>query len=141
MPWLTVHYHPGFAEDLTSWETEIHRDGSLMQTVHICRFMPHEERTEQHQSLLTAVEVAELERLVAATDFTAIVAAMEEFCVTDVESISIQVEGSQQQILHAPLLFWHLMQKLDKSYECPAVADAIRLWQAVDRCSPHRLRK
>jgi hypothetical protein len=139
MPWLTVDFHPGFAEDLTSWGTEIERDGRLRQSVRICRYAPRESRTEQHEAVLSPDQIAELERLIAATDFTAVAAASKRVCIDDAEHIYIRVEGSPEWVISAPLLFWHLLQRRDKSLSCPALADAIRLWQAIDRVSPHRL--
>jgi hypothetical protein len=139
MPWLTVSYHPGFAEDLTSWETEVERDGRLRQSVRICRYSPNEKRNEQHESRLSADQVAELERLVAATDFLAVSTAAKRVCIDDAEHIDIKVDGPPEQVISAPLLFWHHLQKRDKSLACPALADAMRLWQSIDRLSPHSL--
>lgn len=139
MAWLSVYYHPGFAEDLTSWETEIEQDGRLRQSVRICRFSPYEKRTERHEAHLSASEVMELERLIAATDFLAVAAAAKSVCVDDAEHIHIKVGGPTKRDINAPLLFWNYQQKRDESVACPALADAIRLWQAIDRLSPHKL--
>jgi hypothetical protein len=139
MPWLRVDFYPGFAEDLTSWHTEIDRDGRLRQTVRICRFAPREKRTEQHAMSLTVEQLADLERLVAATDFAAVVAGSKRFTMDDAEHIHIEVEGAPGSRLSAPLLSWDHLQKRDRSLACPALADAVRLWQMIDRISPHRL--
>jgi hypothetical protein len=139
MSWLTVEYHPGFAEDLTSWRTEIDRDGSLSQQVRISRFSPREQRMEHHEATLSPERIDELKRLVAATDFAAVTAASRRFTIDDAEHISIRVEGAPEQVISAPLLFWQHLAKRDKALSCPALADAICLWQAIDRVSPHKL--
>jgi hypothetical protein len=33
MSWLSVKYHPGFAEDLTHWKATVSSDGQIIQTV------------------------------------------------------------------------------------------------------------
>jgi hypothetical protein len=139
MPWLFVSRLPGFAEDLTSWDTEIERDGRLRQTVRICRFTPYQKRTERHETQLAPDQIAELERLIAATDFSAVAVASKRVCVDDVELMHIRVEGPPAPVISAPLPFLDYLQRRDKSLACPAVTDALRLWKAVDRLSPHRL--
>ena len=139
MAWLTIEYHPGFAEDLTSWRTEIGRDGSLSQVVRVSRFSPREQGTEHFKATLSPERVDELERLVAATDFAAVTAASKRFIIDDAEHISISVEGAPEQVISAPLLSWQHLAKRDKALSCAALADAIRLWQAIDKVSPHQL--
>jgi hypothetical protein len=139
MAWLTIEFHPGFAEDLTSWRTEIHRDGSLSQVVQVNRFSPREQRTTRHDVTLSPERVAELERLVDATDFAALTAASRGFTVDDAEHISIRIEGSPERVIGAPLLLWQYLASRDEAPACPALEDAIRLWQAIERASPHKL--
>jgi hypothetical protein len=83
MPWITVNYHPGFAEDLTSWTTCIESDGSLSQTVRVSRFAPREERTDHFTSQLSPEQVSELRRFIAATDFNGVTAAARSFVIDD----------------------------------------------------------
>ena len=107
--------------------------------VRVNRFSPREERTDHHQATLPPERVDELARLVDATDFTAVTAASRRFAVLDAEHIDIRVEGSPERVISAPLLFWQHLAGRDEAPACPALADAIRLWQAIDQASPHKL--
>ena len=137
--WLTVDFHPGFSEDLTSWQTEIDRSGQLLQTVNIRRFSPYEERKEFHSCELTPQQMQELEELILAIDFASIREASKKFGIDDAALIHIVVDGSSEKTVSGALMWWDYAQKKDKTIFCSAVPDALRLWRAIDRLSPHKL--
>jgi hypothetical protein len=139
IPWITVNYHPGFAEDLTSWKTCIEVDGSLSQTVHICRFAPREERTEGFSTRLSPEQISELGRLIAATDFNAITEAARSFVIDDAEHCSVTVQhGDTVSHFDASLQWWSLAQQ-QGSVPRFDLSPALRLWHALDAISPYGL--
>src|SRR2546423_1117852 len=128
MPWITVNYHPGFAEDLTSWKTCIEADGALSQTVHVCRFTPREERTERFSAQLLPEQVAELRCLIAATDFNAITEAARSFVIDDAEHCSVTVQqGDTISHFDASLEWWPVAQKRGSVPQFD-LSSALRLW-------------
>lgn len=139
MAWIRIEYHPGFAEDLTSWKTEIERDGRLSQNVRVSRFMPREQRSEFHQLQLSNEAIIELEQLIDATDFDKVAAIGQGFGVDDAEEICICVEQGERLVKVSGALFWWQwdLQK-ESSDQLQFVDAAVRLWNAIDRLSPHR---
>ena len=136
MPWITVQYFPGFAGDLTSWQTVIEEDGSLKQEVKVCRFAPLEERTEQWSARLSPDQVAEIRRLVAEVDFEGLAAAMGQIAFDDAEQCSVKVQDGEKVFrIDAPLFFWSLLQK---NSQMPPfdLTPVLRLWHALDAASP-----
>jgi hypothetical protein len=139
MPWITVNYHPGFSEDLTSWKTCIESDGSLSQAVHVCRFAPREERTERFTAQLSPEQVSELRHLIASTDFAAITEAARSFVIDDAEHCSVTVQqGDAVSHFEASLQWWLLAQK-QGSVPHFDLSSALRLWHTLDAMSPYGL--
>jgi hypothetical protein len=139
MPWIAVNYHPGFAEDLTSWKTCIEADGSLSQTVQVCRFAPREERTEQFCAQLSSEQISELRRLVASTDFSAITEAARGFVIDDAEHCSVKVQqGDTISHFEASLKWWSFAQQQGSVPQFD-LSPALRLWHALDTVSPYGL--
>jgi hypothetical protein len=137
MPWVTVNYHPGFAEDLTSWTTCIESDGSLSQTVRVSRFAPREERTDHFTSQLSPEQVSELRRFIAATDFNGVTAAARSFVIDDAETCSVTVQqGDTVSHFEASLQWWPLAQQHGSAPRFDLSA-ALRLWHALDAISPY----
>jgi hypothetical protein len=139
MPWIIVNYHPGFAMDLTSWKTCIEADGSLSETVHVCRFEPREECTERFSTQLLPEQISELRCLIAATDFNAITEAARSFVIDDAEHCSVTVEqGGTVSHFEASLQWWSFAQKQGSVPQFD-LSPALRLWHALDTISPHGL--
>jgi hypothetical protein len=137
MPWITVNYHPGFAEDLTSWETCIESDGSLSQTVHVCRFAPREERTERFSARLSPEQISELRRLIAGTNFNAVNEAARSFVIDDAEHCSVRVrQGDTISFFDASLLWWSFAQQRGSAPQFD-LSPALRLWHTLDAISPY----
>lgn len=139
MPWITVKYHPGFALDLTSWETCIESDGSLLQTVHVSSVAPREERTERFSTQLSPEQISELRRLIASTDFNAITEAARRFVIDDAELCSVTVQqGDTVSHFEASLQWWPLAQQQGSVPQFD-LSSALRLWHALDAVSPYGL--
>lgn len=139
MPWLNVRYHPGFAEDLTSWITTIERTGKLVQRVDSWP----ERRTLEHRSRLSADQVVQLERLVAAVDFGELANRERRGAVPeDVGSIAVSVKHAGTVLeFDVPLLYWVWARASGRETDLPKFDfdPALRLWAAVNRHSPHKL--
>ena len=141
MPWITVNYYPGFAEDLTSWTTCIEPDGSVSQTVRVSRFEPREERTDHFSAQLSPEQVSELCRFIAATDFNGLTEAARSFVIDDAETCSVTVQqGDTVSHFEGSLQSWRLRQQ--HGYGSAPQFDlsaALRLWHALDVISPYGL--
>jgi hypothetical protein len=138
MPWIIVHYRPGFSANLTSWETCIEEDGSLSQIVRIARFSPPiEQRTDRLNAHLSSEQLTKLRDLIAVTDFSAISAASRTFSITDASCCSVTVHQADA-VLHfeAPLRVWLSLQEegLVPQFD---LSPALRLWDALDAVSPY----
>jgi|SRR5688572_17992787 len=138
MSWLEVRYLPGFAEDLTSWITTVERKGKLVQRVDSWS----ERRTLEHRSRLSEDQVIELERLIGAVDFGEVANRERHGAVPDgmgSVAVSVKQDGGVLEF-DAPLLYW--VWARIKGYQTLPEFDfdpALRLWEAVDRYSPHKL--
>lgn len=132
-PWIIVSYYPGFAPDLTRWETRIGKDGYLFQTVHISRFSPsREEHTGYYDAQLTSEQIAEVQQLIAATDFDAPAAAARVMSVDDAPHFGMTVHESGRTVgFDGPLL--------QSPYAVPQfeLSGAWNLWLALDALSPY----
>ena len=136
MCWLTAHFHPGFAGDLTSWITKIKRDGGLVQIVNVWP----DRRTVEFRAELSARQLDELDGLIAAVDFSKLAELRRQLQgVEEVEevAISVRAEGAVLEF-SAPLLFWARSRALGAEECLPTidVGPALQLWEAIDRCSP-----
>jgi hypothetical protein len=139
VPWLIAEFRPGWSDDLTSWRTEIHRTGELSQKVHICRLTPREEGTLHHKCEITPQQIQELERLVAVIDYAAVAKALSKDVISDAAYIEIIVNASAATRIQGSILGWDLVPQENPLTFNRAMANALRLWQAIDRLSPHRL--
>lgn len=139
MSWLTIRYHPGFAEDLTAWITTIERKGKLVQRVDSWP----ERRTVEHRSRLSHDDVLELERLIAAVNFGELANRQRHGAVPDdIGSVAVSVKHDGTVLeFDAPLLYWAWARGRGRQTDLPAFDfnPALRLWEAVNRCSPHKL--
>ena len=135
MPWIVLRYWPGFAEDLTSWHTEISYDGHLKQVVDVCRVMSDEKRIEVHERQLSARQLRRLTKLIAQADLVELSSL--ESCIDDAEEFCWEIEKSGRLFkLHAALRAMLMFQRLDKRVPDERVADALRLWNAIALLSP-----
>ena len=108
MPWIVLRYWPGFAEDLTSWHTEISCDGHLKQVVDVCRVMSDEKRIEVHERQLSARQLRRLTKLIAQADLVGLSSL--ESCIDDAEEFWWEIEKGGRIIklraaLHAMIMF------------------------------------
>jgi len=138
MAWIIYKYHPGFAHDLTSWQTVIEQDGRLTEVVSIC--LASEEYRSRSLALasnLTAPDTAELTTLIAATDFDAINSLSKRHCVDDAAHISITVcDDAGTRCFHGPLLFWKWIEERAGVTPSSELASALRLWEKIEQLSP-----
>ncbi len=137
VPWIFVRCLPAFSEDLTSWRTEILRDGRLTQVVEICRFAPAEEdRREEYATRLSPQQVRDLERMIASTDLAKCEYLMVE--IDDAEIMHWEIEaGGEIFCMSAPLFALDFHRRRRGLPADPKVASALRLWNAVDMLSPY----
>ena len=139
MSWLNVRYHPGFAEDLTSWTTSIERNGKLVQRVEAWP----ERRSIEHRSRLTNDQVAELEHLVVGVDFGELAKSGSAGSVPDdMGSVGVSVKHDGPVLeFDLPLMYWSWARANGRQTELPAfdIDPALRLWAAINRCSPLKL--
>ena len=139
MTWLTVHYHPGFSYDLTSWCTAVELNGELLQTV---KDYPSR-RTIELRSKLSGVQVAQLKRLVDSMDFDLLSdrTRLPPYW-DDAGEIGVRVQANGIcRAFSAQILLWEWQSRraeLDWS-SYPGIEAALTLWHAVDGLSPRRL--
>lgn len=139
MSWLNVRYHPGFAQDLTSWITTIERNGKLVQRVDSWP----ERRTLEHRLRLSNDQVVELERLVVAVDFGELADRGRHGAVPDdmgSVAVSVKHDGTVLEF-EAQLLYWAWARANGRHTDLPTFDfdPALRFWAAVNRYSPHKL--
>ena len=140
MSWIIIRYHPGFAEDLTSWETRIAPDGALIQIVEVARFSPERERrTDRYSAQLSPEQLSELSSLIAAVDFAEINAVVDRIVCSDTDSCVVTVQqGEEIASFGAPLEWWPYLQKAGIAPPFNIIP-ALRLWYTLDGLSPYGL--
>ncbi len=136
--WIELEYHPGFSEDLTSWQTTIELDGTLNQTVSICRFSPIEKRKQQFCTQLSSLQLGELKGIVDETKFTEIAEESKKSVIDDAAIFSVTVTNlGEISSFSAPVDWWSFqVQKGQGSNE--AIESALKLWEHVSQCSPFK---
>jgi hypothetical protein len=140
MSWLTVHYSPGFQEDLTSWTLAVDADGQVTQEVDVCRFTPPESRKETYHSRLSPIQMEELRRCIAAVELSLVEETANLEVIDDTEQIQIEIndQGLAANFV-APLAYWS-HQKARGFVLSPAQEGAILLWHTVLPLSQYKAR-
>jgi hypothetical protein len=149
MPWITAKFSPGFSHDHTTWRTVIERDGTLVQLVQICRVDPKEERLEEYGVIVSSEQIAELDRLIACTDFDRVALQARIYHVDDIELIEIKVEDAAgSRVFGAPLQTWNHNKNFEAFAKStpkffknhPEYADItgpVLLWEFIESISPY----
>lgn len=93
---IHASFFPGFATDLTSWETEITASGAVIQRIHWRRPDSSWRREEQIlKGEASGAAIADLESLIAALDIAGVEQMAKETCIDDAELITLLVPSRE----------------------------------------------
>jgi hypothetical protein len=108
---LSIAYHPGWCEDLTSWVIHLNDDGVLRQAIQW-----HSRKSDDLEEELQSIELSpesfgQFETLLSASDSEALHAVEHMMCVDDVAMISMR---SATRDIRVSLPFLYIEEDLKK---------------------------
>ncbi|QDU86795.1 hypothetical protein Pla175_01470 [Pirellulimonas nuda] len=132
---VSAHFHPGFADDLTSWETSVYLDGSVQQDINW--YTPHHRRKrELRTTTITDSQVDEIVNAIRGIDLNGLAAI--PFCVDDVEIVSITSPKLNIDVRTSPYTFEYFArtEKLPDG-AINGILSFMHAWKTIDGLSPY----
>jgi hypothetical protein len=132
-------YGPGFAEDLTSWDTVIRFDGKLEQTIRWYEYVHGKRGTEIRKAVVDDDGVLEVLAKIEAIDRLGIATLNKHHCMDDAEMIFI---SAPELGFHASIslyTFSFVAKRESMSGIVKSGLETFRVaWQAIESRSPYR---
>ena len=86
---VRVSYHPGFAEDLTTWDTFYFDDGAIKQIIHWYPPVHGRDRQPELTANLDDAKLAQLNEVLASIDLASLAVFKRWMCVDDAPFVHI----------------------------------------------------
>lgn len=131
-----VSYHPGFAEDLTTWDTFFFADGTVKQSIRWYPPVHGKDRKPELASRLDDVQLAQLDEALASIDLASLAIFKRCLCIDDAPFVHI---FSPRHNLHVTVDQFGLDDD-----DLPEAAKSGRqqfqaAWELLDSFSPHTI--
>ncbi|MEX1224890.1 MAG: hypothetical protein WEA31_10125 [Pirellulales bacterium] len=132
---VTAHFHPGFADDLTSWQTSVSLDGTVRQDINWYRPLHHRKR-ELKTAKIAELHVDEIINAIRGIDLAGL--AENPICVDDAEIIYISSPKLNVDACTSPYTFEYIA----RTEELPdnvisGIFSFLHAWKLIDGLSPY----
>lgn len=136
---VIASFGPGFAEDLTSWDTEIRFDGKLVQTIRWWEYVYGKRGTEVREAVVGDDRVLEILGKIEAIDRLGIAMLNKHYCVDDAETIFISAPELGFHASTSLYTFSFMAKRESMSDIAKSGLETFRVaWQAIESHSPYR---
>lgn len=131
-------FHPGFAEDLTSWETQITGQGMLRQTIRWYEHLHGRRAPESRTAKISDDCALNIVALVQEIDRLGIAELNQHFCISDVEHVYIIVPDIGFHASIAPYTLEHFAACEPIAERALAGLKTFRAaWDSIEAISPY----
>lgn len=136
---IQARFFPGFATDLTSWETQITKTGKVIQKINWWRRGSSKgSEVEIRGGIASVGDVQRLEALIQELDITGVKKMSEEACVDDAELISFLIPSLQFHETVSPYTFEYIDREHGLSDSARAGLSSFRkIWDHIESVSPY----
>lgn len=135
---VVAGFHPGFAEDLTSWETQITAEGSLRQTIRWYEYAHGRRAPESRTAKLNDDCVLNIVALIQEIDRLGIAKLNQHFCIDDVERVYIIAPDIGFHASIAPYTFQHFAAREPIAERAITGLKTFRAaWDSIEAISPY----